>query len=349
MRRPPARATPTRLPNSSDNFTTAVVDMSSTVPVHGEVSNPGNPLVRYGAVEPGHSTDANRRRERDGGPMTKPKSILLQTTIVDTPDDWHVSRFSLLADELRTAGHNVTARNRDDGEDSVLSVLDSLDYDQLWLLAVDTGDGLTPEEAAAITRFRLRGGGLLTARDHQDLGLSLRSLGAIGALNHFHRHNPEPVAEPDDPYNPDISWPNYHSGANGDYQRIVADAPIHELLLTDKSPTGHVEWFPAHPHEGAVSAPPHSPCSRVIAHGQSAITGRRFNLVVCTDGERTVDGRPLGRAVVCSTFHHFADMNWDIDRGAPSFVTDPPGSEIKQDPSRLEAFKDYVRNIADWL
>ena len=27
--------------------------------------------------------------------------ILLQTTIVDTPDDWNVGRFSLLADELR--------------------------------------------------------------------------------------------------------------------------------------------------------------------------------------------------------------------------------------------------------
>ena len=31
--------------------------------------------------------------------------ILLQTTIVDDPDDWNVGRFSLLADELRRAGH----------------------------------------------------------------------------------------------------------------------------------------------------------------------------------------------------------------------------------------------------
>jgi hypothetical protein len=281
--------------------------------------------------------------------MARPKSILLQTTIVNTPDDWNVSRFSLLVDELRAAGHNVTARDRDHGADSVLSVLDSLDYDQLWLLAVDTGDGLTRDEAAAITRFRELGGGILTARDHQDLGASLLNLGVIGELNHFHHHNPEPDAQPDDPYNPDISWPNYHSGANGDYQRIIADQPIHELLLSDKSPSGHVEWFPAHPHEGAVTAPPDSSCSRVIAHGQSAISGRRFNLVVCIDGERTADGRPLGRAVVCSTFHHFADMNWDPDRGAPSFVTDPPGSEIKRDPARLNAFKDYVHNIVNWL
>jgi hypothetical protein len=50
-----------------------------------------------------------------------------------------------------------------------------------------------------------------------------------------------------------------------------------------------------------------------------------------------------------STFHHFADYNWDLDRGAPSFVTEPPGTQIKSDPTRLEIFKDYVRNIATWL
>jgi len=36
-------------------------------------------------------------------------------------------------------------------------------------------------------------------------------------------------------------------------------------------------------------------------------------------------------------------------RGAPSFVTDKPGDEIKRDPARFEIFKDYVRNIACWL
>ena len=57
----------------------------------------------------------------------------------------------------------------------------------------------------------------------------------------------------------------------------------------------------------------------------------------------------MGRALAESTFHHFADYNWDLDRGAPSFVTEPPGTQIKRDPSRLEVFKDYVRNIATWL
>ena len=38
--------------------------------------------------------------------------ILLQTTIDEHPDDWDVARFSLLAGELRRAGHDVVARNR---------------------------------------------------------------------------------------------------------------------------------------------------------------------------------------------------------------------------------------------
>lgn len=282
--------------------------------------------------------------------MSEPVKVLLQTTIVDTADDWNVGRFSLLADELRHAGHDVTARNRDLGEtDPILSTLDTLDYDQLWLFAVDIGGGLSSQDAAAIMRFRERGGGVLTARDHQDLGSCLLSLGSIGRLNHFHSENPEPEARLDDEDTPTISWPNYHSGANGDYQRAVAEEPVHDLLLTDKTSSGRIEWFPAHPHEGAVSAPPGYDFARVVALGHSTVTGRQFHLAVCLDGESDRDGRPVGRAVASSTFHHFADMNWDVDRGAPSFVTDPPGDEIKRDPSRLEVFKDYVHNIARWL
>jgi hypothetical protein len=276
--------------------------------------------------------------------------ILLQTTITDTPDDWNIGRFSMLANELARAGHDVTARNRDSrDDDSTLSTLDTLDYDELWLLAVDVGDGLSPEDATAITRFRERGGSILTARDHQDLGSCLLSLGSIGRLNHFHTHNPDPNACRDDEDTPNISWPNYHSGSNGDYQPVYATEPAHELLRTTKTPTGRIEWFPAHVHEGAVSAPRDDPAARVIAQGRSTVTGRAFNLAVCLDGETTPDGRPLGRALSCSTFHHFADMNWDPDVGAPSFVTEPPGDEIKRDPSRLEIYKDYVQNIARWL
>ena len=71
--------------------------------------------------------------------------VLLQTTIPYTEDDWHVGRFALLRDEL-TQYADVVARNREngpDGNDPVLARLDESDFDQLWLFAVDTGDGIT--------------------------------------------------------------------------------------------------------------------------------------------------------------------------------------------------------------
>lgn len=274
--------------------------------------------------------------------------ILLQTTITENLDDWDVTRFSLLADELRAAGHDVTARNRADaGDDPVLSRLDQLEFDQLWLMAVDVGAGLTATECTAIRRFRENRGGVLTARDHQDLGSCLLGLGSIGLVNQFHDADVDPATMCDDQDNPDISWPNYHSGANGDYQPVLVDDPVHELLRTDRTASGRIEWFPAHPHEGAVSAD--LPFAEVLARGRSTSTGRHFNLAVALDGETTDDGAPMGRAVAESTFHHFADYNWDVDLGAPSFVTELPGDAMKANPRHLAVFKDYVRNLAIWL
>jgi hypothetical protein len=274
--------------------------------------------------------------------------ILLQTTIVEHPDDWAIARFSLLANELRAAGHDVTARNRASREDDpILSRLDELDYDQLWLMAVDVGDGLTESESQAIVRFRENGGGVLTARDHQDLGSCLLGLGSLGEINHFHEKNPDPSQMRDDQDTPTISWPNYHSGANGDYQPVFTEEQVHELLRTTHNSSGRIEWFPAHPHEGAVSAC--VPNATAIAQGRSTASGRQFSLAVVLEGELAPGGRPMGRAIAESTFHHFADYNWDLDCGAPSFVTEPPGSQIKANPSRLAIYKDYVRNIAAWL
>jgi hypothetical protein len=278
--------------------------------------------------------------------------ILLQATIEHDPEDWNIGRFSLLADELRAAGHDVTARNRDTGtgDDPILSNLDELDYDQLWLMAVDVGDGLTPADSLGIRTFRENGGGVLTARDHQDLGCCILDLGSLGLVNHFHDKNADPDVVRDDQDNPSISWPNFHSGANGDYQPVFAGEPVHELLRTARTASGRIEWFPAHPHEGSVSAPAnHATIASVLAQGRSTVSGRRFNLAVPLDGELAPDGSPMGRALAESSFHHFADYNWDLDAGAPPFVTEPPGSEIQADPSRMAVYKDYVRNIATWL
>jgi hypothetical protein len=274
--------------------------------------------------------------------------ILLQTTITAHPDDWDITRFSLLAAELRAAGHDVVARDRARrGDDAVLSHLDDEDFDQLWLMAVDTGDGLTDNEAAAITRFRRTGGGVLTARDHQDLGCCLTRLGSVGRLNEFQDSTVDQRHLCDDQDTPTISWPNYHSGANGDYQPVFASVPVHPLLRTARTPSGRIEWFPAHPHEGAVVA--NGPGATVVAQGRSSASGRYFNLAVALEDETASDGTPMGRVVAESTFHHFADYNWDVNYGAPSFVSEPPGTQIQNDPSLLAVFKDYVRNLADWL
>jgi hypothetical protein len=291
----------------------------------------------------------------------RPVRILLQTTIPDVEDDWHIGRFSLLREHLMSLTdrdgdplYDVVARNRvvgPNGDDEVLGILDRLAFDELWLFAVDTGNGLSAGDGAGITRFRKRGGGVLATRDHQDLGSSLCDLGGVGAAHFFHSRNPEPIDERrsrDDEHTQYISWPNYHSGWNGDYQRIRPVGEVHELL---RFPDGAraVEFFAAHPHEGAVGVPEGEGNARVIATGTSRTTGRVFNLVVAFERTRDAHGDWNGRGIAQSSFHHFADYNWDTDLGAPSFVSEPPGNGIKRDPEALDHIKTYVSNLAAWL
>jgi hypothetical protein len=279
--------------------------------------------------------------------------ILLQCTIPTTVDDWSIARFSRLGQVLRDErgshgqpSFEVTMRDREahGSPDSVLSTLDRSDFDQLWLFAVDIGDGLTPEDCRAISEFRRKGHGLMVSRDHMDLGSSVCNLAGVGAAHHFHSRNVNPDGrERDDPYSTKISWPNYHSGANGDYQQVEIVTPMHPVLANSASPTGAIRYLPSHPHEGEVSAPP-GERARVIATGRSRVTGRRFNLAVAFEAHA---GR--GRAIAQSTFHHFADYNWDTRLGAPSFVDEPPGDAILRVPEAAEDARRYARNLALWL
>jgi hypothetical protein len=293
--------------------------------------------------------------------MKTPMRVLLQTTIPFAEDDWHIGRFSLLRDELASCQDEsgkplfeVTTRDRESdaaGNDPVLSQLDATDFDELWLFAIDTGDGLTKEDCQGITRFRQRGGGILTTRDHQDLGTSLCTLGGIGRAHFFHSKHPEPDPSrhvADDPFTTSISWPNYHSGANGDYQHIEIQQP-HELMLNPASADGLIKFFPAHPHEGAVGVPEGEEHARVIATGQSQTTGRSFNLVIAFESSNDNQGNQLGRGIAESSFHHFADYNWDPEIGCPSFVAEPPGDGYKRNPQALNDIKTYVGNAAVWL
>lgn len=292
--------------------------------------------------------------------MKRPVRILLQTTIPAAADDWHVGRFSLLREHLASlkdeegrALCEVSARDRvagDDGNDEVLCRLDSTDFDELWLFAVDAGDGLTEADCQGITRFRQRGGGILATRDHQDLGSSLCTLGGVGRAHFFHTKHQDPDESRrarDDQDTKGISWPNYHSGSNGDYQRVTPVEPQHELLRGTRS--GAVEYFPAHPHEGGVGVPSDERDARVVATGVSTVTGRPFNLLVAFERAADAHGNTLGRAVAESSFHHFVDYNWDTSKGCPSFLEEPPGDQIAREPEKLEDIKAYARNLALWL
>lgn len=294
--------------------------------------------------------------------MNTPIRILLQTTIPAIEDDWNINRFTLLREHLASLTDEegrplceVTARNRETnaaGDDVVLSRLDTTDFNELWLFAVDAGDGLSVADCQGITRFRQRGGGILATRDHQDLGSSLCTLGGVGRAHFFHTKHQDPDESrhaDDDQDTKTISWPNYHSGSNGNYQGLTPTGAVHELLRHTDSASGVIEYFPAHPHEGGVGVPEGEEHARVIATGESKVTHRPFNLMVAFEKVDDKHGNTLGRAIAESSFHHFADYNWDTEMGCPSFLMEPPGDQIKREPSKLEDVKTYVRNLALWL
>jgi hypothetical protein len=290
--------------------------------------------------------------------MSEITKILLQTTIPYAEDNWHIGRFSLLRDHLASLrGENgqplydITTRDREinaDGDDEVLSSLDKSDFAEIWLFAVDAGNGLTSVDCAGITSFRQRGGGIFSTRDHNDLGVSLCTLGGVGAAHYFHSKQRDPDDERnvrDNQDNLSIDYPNYDSGCNGDFQKI--DAEPHELLR--RADGGAIEYFPSHPHEGGVGAPEDNDTARVIATGTSRATGRPFNLLVAFERGTDKHGNHCGRAIAESSFHHLVDYNWDPEMGCPSFLEEPPGDGYKREPEKLSDVKRYVENLAAWL
>jgi hypothetical protein len=284
-----------------------------------------------------------------------PTRILVKTTIGPVADDWHVGRFSLLTEHLRSlkdsaggALYDVVARDRSEnqkGDDTDLVQLANGAYDQLWLIGADETGALTSGDTENLAQFRRRGGGILLTRDHQDLGACLTRLGALGATQYFQTSNPDPDESHrcrDDRETPAISWPNYHSGANGDLQTITAIDPLHALMRTASGIP--IRRLPAHPHEGAVGVPTAlRHIARVVAQGRSLTTGATFNLCVA------VEEPGMGRAVSDSSFHHFCDYNWNPRMGCPSFVTEPPGEGVLAARDALDDGHRYVENIAAWL
>jgi hypothetical protein len=169
----------------------------------------------------------------------------------------------------------------------------------------------------------------------------------VGAAHVFHTHNIDvsaPVPAPDDRGTPQILWPNFHSGANGDVQRVNAQLPVHPVMRDPDSENGTVMYLPSHPHEGAVVVPSSDSRARVIATGKSLASGQRFNIAVAFE---PTDSN--GPAIAESTFHHFADYNWDARRGSPDFVSEPPAYALPNNSRAMASVHRYVRNVALWL
>ena len=117
----------------------------------------------------------------------------------------------------------------------------------------------------------------------------------------------------------------------------------HPVLAKEGSPTGSIRFLPAHPHEGDIGVP-EGEGARLIVKGKSRVTGMDFNIAVAFE-----PGEHGGPAIAESTFHHFADYNWDPRSGCPSFVTEKPRDGLQRVPEALADTHRYVLNIASWL
>ncbi len=256
-------------------------------------------------------------------------NILLQTTIEDDPCDWNIGRFSRLAEHLaqlrdtegRPAFH-VTTRNRSPAglPDPVLSTLHESDIDQLWLFAVVARDRLAVADYAGIRRFRQQGGGLVVTLDRTEPGRSILQWEGAGTTR------------------------QHHPGDNGPFQRVRPVGHIHPVMRDRRSPTGVIQYLPAHPDEGSVRTAPDNSSARTIMARQNPASGRRFDIAVAF--ERSVRG---GCAMAQASSHCFTDCSWGRTAGCPSSASVPSDDGAARFSEPLRSTMQYVSNIAFWL
>ena len=214
--------------------------------------------------------------------------ILLQTTIVDIPDDWNVGRFSLLADELRRAGHDVTARNRRRGDDD--PVLSARRARLRPALADGRRHRRRPRPTTRGSCASASGGGVLTARDHQDLGSCLlRSVDR--PVNHFHNQNPDPSR---------VVTTRTTRTSRGPTTTRAPTATTSRCLPTSRrtsccAPTADRQ----RPHRVVPGPPPRGrgvgaagPFATVLARAEAPSAAGGSTSRCALDGETTADGRP---------------------------------------------------------
>ena len=275
---------------------------------------------------------------------------LLQATIATDPNDWCIARFSLLAKQIRQAGSgfdpgfSLTVQDypaAGPAREQLHSDLAAGHYGQVWLMAPDLDNGPEPTFFTALEAAVALGTQLVIARDHTDLGSSLLDLGGcLEPVTHtqtFNRTWPGLASDNEyvNPSCPAIDTPCVVTGQNGGVQ-ICRQRSDHALLAFDTLIPGHLV-LPAHPHEGVIR--PTSESQQVLLSSHSITSGREQITVI-------LDESP-GRGAVFhhSTFHHFADFNLEVERGAPDFVIDPPSAQIAQSPQLLADQRAYVAAV----
>ena len=285
--------------------------------------------------------------------MVAPTQALLLSTIATDPSDWHIGRFSLLGEMIRTAGLELDSSfvltisdyPKDDAQREALQGdLRSGRFGQIWLIAPDMDNGPDPGFFRALESAVMAGSDLVIARDHTDLGSCLLQLQGclndVGQTQTFQRSWPNLPQDREyaDEACAAIITPCVVTGQNGGVQ-ICRQRADHPLLKFASMIPGHLV-IPAHPHEGVIR--PMAASQTVLLSSFSITSGREQTTVI-------VDESP-GRGMVLhhSTFHHFADYNLDVSAGAPDFVLDPPSSQIADSPALSNDIKAYVRSVVHY-
>ena len=280
---------------------------------------------------------------------TAPQALLLSTIATDA-NDWHIGRFSLLGTMIRTAGEemdpsfNLTISDYpiSDAERKLLQDdLSSGRYGQIWLIAPDLDNGPDAGFFRALEAAVKGGTDLVIARDHTDLGCCLLELkdclDDVGQTQTFQRTWTDLPKDREyaDPACAAIVTPCVVTGQNGGVQ-ICRQRAEHPLLNFASMIPGHLV-IPAHPHEGVIRKVAAS--QTVLLSSFSITSGREQTTAIVDEAE--------GRGMVLhhSTFHHFADYNLDVAKGAPDFVLDPPSTQTAESPALLNDIKAYVRSV----
>ena len=235
----------------------------------------------------------------------------------------------------------------------MLSRLGDGAFDELWLFAVDTGQGLTPREREALFEFHARGGGILTARDHQDLGASLCGIPCSAPWSTFTVFSPRARRRGASPTMTTrrSRGPTTTLAGTAICSRSSPRAPpIRSCSATGTRPRGDPRPVPRAPARGGGGPPPGDPSTRVVAEGHSTRTGAPSTWWSPPSGRAaTTGGCMVGPSPTRRTSTTSATTTGISRPGAPTFVDDPPEYQVAANRHALDDIKTYVRNAARWL